>query len=83
VNPLIIAYNWFCVFLITSSFPWLKDEIYYYGIFWLYATIAGVGFVFICLFVPETKGKSCDEIQMHFSGKDTIVAINNLAVVKV
>lgn len=70
VNPLIIGYNWFCVSLITTSFPWLKEEISYYGIFWLYAGVAGVGFIFVCLFVPETKGKSLDEIQAHFAGTD-------------
>ncbi|XP_021946111.1 facilitated trehalose transporter Tret1 [Folsomia candida] len=69
INPLIIGYNWFCVFLVTTSFPYLKEEIYYFGVFWLYAAVAGLGFIFICIFVPETKGQTSEQIQLGFSGK--------------
>ena len=33
------------------------------GTFWLYAAICAAGFVFILLRVPETKGKSLEQIE--------------------
>lgn len=36
------------------------------GTFLMYATVIGVGFVFIAKLVPETKGKSLEEIQSLF-----------------
>ncbi len=71
MNPLGIAYSWFCVFLVTKSFPLLRHEINIYGIFWLYAAVALVGFIFIALFVPETKGKSIQEIRDYFRAHES------------
>ncbi|ODM94284.1 Facilitated trehalose transporter Tret1 [Orchesella cincta] len=67
MNPLGIAYSWFCVFLVTKSFPLLRHEINIYGIFWMYAGIAFIGLIFVALFVPETKGKSIREIREYFN----------------
>ncbi|CAL8110000.1 unnamed protein product [Orchesella dallaii] len=67
MNPLGIAYSWFCVFLVTKSFPLLRHEINIYGIFFMYSAIALIGLVFVALFVPETKGKSIREIREYFS----------------
>jgi SP family facilitated glucose transporter-like MFS transporter 8 len=36
------------------------------GTFLMYATVTGFGFVFIAKLVPETKGKSLEEIQSLF-----------------
>ncbi|CAH2071632.1 unnamed protein product [Thlaspi arvense] len=36
------------------------------GIFLIYATVSGLGLLFIAQFVPETKGKSLEEIQSFF-----------------
>lgn len=66
MNPLGIAYSWFCVFLVTKSFPILRHEINIYGIFWMFSGIALVGMIFVALFVPETKGKSIQEIREYF-----------------
>jgi len=35
--------------------------------FWVFGIAAGLGTIFVHFFVPETKGKSLDEIQRHFS----------------
>jgi len=38
------------------------------GTFWLFASMCAVNVVFTVAFVPETKGKSLEQIQEHFSG---------------
>ena len=39
------------------------------GTFFLYAGVCLVGTIFTFVFVPETRGKSIEEIQLFFEGK--------------
>ena len=45
------------------TFPILNAKLGSAGTFWLYATICAAGFVFIKLKLPETKGKSLEQIE--------------------
>ena len=36
--------------------------------FWIYAAVCAVGFVFILLWVPETKGKTLEQIERELAG---------------
>lgn len=47
----------------------LASQIGYHGVFFLYATVSFASFVFVLCFVPETKGKSLEEIEAMFLGK--------------
>lgn len=61
-----VAHNWFIAFLVTKSF---EDFIYYmgiYGCYWMFSIVCAVGTLFCILFVPETKGKTLEEIQNIF-----------------
>lgn len=58
---------WTACFILTYTFPILKDKIGAYGTFWLYAIVCTLGFVFIYLKLPETKGKSLEEIEKELS----------------
>jgi facilitated trehalose transporter len=77
MNPIAIGYNWFCTFLVTKSFPLLLLEINIYGVFWMFACIALLGLVFVILCVPETKGKTDDEIRRFFGVQCTNYDIDN------
>jgi len=54
---------WIACFLLTYTFPLLERSIGTGNTFWIYAGICAVGFVFIRAFVPETKGKSLEDIE--------------------
>jgi MFS family permease len=54
---------WIACFLLTYTFPILNVKLGSAGTFWLYATICVLGFVFIKLKLPETKGKSLEQIE--------------------
>ncbi|XP_013188435.1 facilitated trehalose transporter Tret1-2 homolog isoform X1 [Amyelois transitella] len=58
------TFNWLLSFAVTSTFNALNDSIGSGQVFWLFASIMVVGFVFVFFIVPETKGKSVDEIQV-------------------
>jgi len=54
---------WIACFLLTYTFPLLERGIGTGNTFWIYAGICAVGFVFIRVCVPETKGKSLEDIE--------------------
>ncbi len=54
---------WIACFILTYTFPILKGAVGMAGTFWIYAAICAGGFVFIRLRVPETKGKTLEQIE--------------------
>jgi sugar porter (SP) family MFS transporter len=54
---------WLACILITSTFLTLVEAIGSAGAFWLYAAMSLVTFVFVWRVMPETKGRSLEEIE--------------------
>jgi SP family sugar porter-like MFS transporter len=54
---------WICCSLVAFTFPMLNRRLGAHGAFWLYGAICVVGFVVILLKLPETKGKSLEDIE--------------------
>ncbi|WP_291101568.1 MULTISPECIES: sugar porter family MFS transporter [unclassified Flavobacterium] len=54
---------WIACFILTYTFPLLNKGFGASGTFWLYAVICLFGFLFILKKLPETKGKSLEEIE--------------------
>lgn len=57
------TFLWIACFVLTYSFPILNKLLNASGTFWLYAFICLSGFLFILKKLPETKGKSLEEIE--------------------
>ena len=53
-------------FITTFTFPYLLASVSGKVAFWIYASISFLGFLFIAMFVPETRGKTEDEIKPFF-----------------
>jgi len=54
---------WMACFVLTYTFPILNKLLNASGTFWLYGFICFFGFLFILKKLPETKGKSLEEIE--------------------
>jgi SP family arabinose:H+ symporter-like MFS transporter len=54
---------WTACFILTYTFPLLNQLLKASGTFWLYGFICLLGFLFILKRLPETKGKSLEEIE--------------------
>ncbi|KAF8093010.1 hypothetical protein N665_0393s0012 [Sinapis alba] len=54
--------SWLVAYSFSFLFQWSTT-----GTFLMFTTVTGIGFVFIAKLVPETKGKSLEEIQSLFS----------------
>jgi SP family sugar porter-like MFS transporter len=59
---------WLASFILTYTFPLLNDLMGASGTFWLYGVISVAGFIFIRKNLPETKGKSLEEIEEEIIG---------------
>lgn len=58
---------WTACFVLTYTFPLLNASLGAAGTFWVYAAICLGGFVFISIKLPETKGKSLEEIEKELT----------------
>ena len=54
---------WIGCTVLTLTFPYLKAGLGAHGAFWLYGVICVIGFVVILMKLPETKGKSLEDIE--------------------
>ncbi|XP_006620162.1 facilitated trehalose transporter Tret1-like [Apis dorsata] len=60
-------FNWILVFIVTKFFSDLSETIHLAATYWLFAVICLIGSFFVYFIVPETKGKSLEEIQKELS----------------
>ncbi|MDR2919464.1 MAG: sugar porter family MFS transporter [Tannerella sp.] len=58
---------WAACFLLTYTFPLLNEYLKASGTFWVYGGICLAGFLFIRFRLPETKGKSLEEIEKELT----------------
>jgi sugar porter (SP) family MFS transporter len=58
-----VAALWIASFILTITFPQLNRTFGAAGTFWIYAAVCVAGFLFIRSHLPETKGKTLEEIE--------------------
>lgn len=60
---------WIGCFTLTYTFPLLNSVLGSSGTFWIYSLICASGFIFIYRVLPETKGKSLEELEKELIHK--------------
>ncbi|XP_017049850.1 facilitated trehalose transporter Tret1-2 homolog [Drosophila ficusphila] len=61
--------NWLAAFVVTLLFPVLNEQIGAAACFGIFCGFAVVAFVFVLFLIPETKGKTLNEIQAKLGEK--------------
>ena len=61
------SFNWLVSYAVMLAVPPLGDAIGTSTCYFIFAGIALAGTVFVIIFVPETKGKSVEEIRQIFT----------------
>ncbi|MDQ6889212.1 MAG: sugar porter family MFS transporter [Bacteroidota bacterium] len=61
-----IFFLWAAVYLVSQTFPMLLASIGSAYTFWIYMVMAIGAFVFVLKMIPETKGKSLEEIELYW-----------------
>jgi len=57
---------WFADFVVTLTFPVISDRFHPSAAFWLYAAMCVFDLVFMWFVLPETKGKTLEEIEKRW-----------------
>ncbi|MDT8303740.1 MAG: sugar porter family MFS transporter [Sedimentisphaerales bacterium] len=63
---------WVANYVVSQTFPmmdenaWLLDKFHHAFPFWVYGIFCVVLVTFVCRYVPETKGKTLEEIEKHW-----------------
>lgn len=65
------AFNWLCTFAVTKTFQNIIDAIGPAGTFWLFGIICFIGLFFVVICVPETRGKSLEQIETKMTGRSS------------
>lgn len=63
------SFNLGTMFLVIKTYPQLRHAMGTDGTFWLYSALCLASCIFVALLLPETKGKTLDEIESYFEGK--------------
>lgn len=61
------CFLWTACFVLTYTFPLLNEKLGAAGTFWIYGGICLASFLFIRTHLPETKGKSLEEIEKNLT----------------
>lgn len=59
--------NWLAAFIVTKTFVSIQAAITNAGAFWLFGSFCFIGSLFALFILPETKGKTPEEIQAIFA----------------
>ncbi|CAL4145443.1 unnamed protein product [Meganyctiphanes norvegica] len=65
----VTCFNWSFSFIITKTFPGMVKQMGPCAVFFTFMCIMVVSLLFTILIIPETKGKSLEEIEREMSGK--------------
>ncbi|MEW5901670.1 MAG: sugar porter family MFS transporter [Acidobacteriota bacterium] len=57
---------WVSDFAVTLTFPVIADRMNESTAFWMYAVMCAIDFIFMLLVLPETKGKTLEEIEKRW-----------------
>ncbi|KAJ7383683.1 Solute carrier 2 (Facilitated glucose transporter) member 8 [Desmophyllum pertusum] len=58
--------NWTLAFVVTKTYDSMVTAFTIQGVYWFYAGCCLLGFIFVYLLMPETKGKTLEEIEALF-----------------
>jgi MFS family permease len=54
---------WAACYGVSQTFPWMLEHLKGPMTFWFYAAVCLVALLFVAFYVPETKGKTLEEIE--------------------
>jgi MFS transporter, SP family, arabinose:H+ symporter len=54
---------WTACYAVSQTFPWMLKHLEGPMTFWFYAVMCLLAIVFVAMYVPETKGKTLEEIE--------------------
>lgn len=60
------------LFIVVKTFPNISDQIGSHGTIWIYAGFCFAAVIFTLMAIPETRGKSLEEVESYFGRKESL-----------
>ena len=70
---------WAAIFVVAQTFPVLKSELGLMATYFIYAGCSAISFLFAALVLPETKGRTLEEIETHWRHRSTANQTQSIA----
>ncbi|KAL8623381.1 hypothetical protein ACOMHN_060251 [Nucella lapillus] len=67
-----IFFNWLTAFFVTKDFMTFQNVLGQDGVFYFFSMCCVFGVWFVWKYLPETKGKSLEDIELYFLGRSTV-----------
>jgi len=83
LGPISSSFNLLCTFSVVRSFPAMKEGLGDDWTFWLFMITTIFSILFIFFFLPETKGKTLEEIESLFSKKSQTMQSSRMGSLRV
>ncbi|XP_061586290.1 solute carrier family 2, facilitated glucose transporter member 8 isoform X2 [Cololabis saira] len=64
----VVLTNWSMAFVVTKTFQDMVNLLSSAGTFWLFSSMCVVNVAFTVFFIPETKGRTLEQIEARFRG---------------
>ena len=61
-----VMFLWVACFVLTFTFPLINSSLGPATTFWIYALVCAIGFTFVYFQLPETRGKTLEEIERYW-----------------
>ena len=71
-SSIAVLTNWFCAFVVTKEFVFIQELLGPAMTFWLFSFSCMASVLYVWKKVPETKGKSLEDIELYFLGKSLL-----------
>jgi SP family facilitated glucose transporter-like MFS transporter 8 len=59
--------NWLGVFIIIKFYVNMENAMHPYGVYWFSAAVCLISVIYVFIFLPETKGKTLEEVEELFA----------------
>ena len=69
LSPISSSFNLLCTFIVVRSFPDMQVTMTKYGTFWFFMCCSLLSIAFVFFFLPETKGKTLEDIEKIFANR--------------
>jgi hypothetical protein len=71
---MVAAISYFMCFVAAKTFLSTEHSLQLYGSFWFFGAVNSFCFAFLYFLLPETEGKSLEEIERLFAGSSSATA---------
>lgn len=68
-GSIVTQVNWLASFIVVKTFVSMEHSMQTYGCYWFYGGVCFFSVLFVAIFLPETKGKTLEEVEQLFKDK--------------